>query len=321
MKFLVTGGLGFIGHNIVSKLESLGHEVMILDLKTTYNIIPESELDYLLNLRQNKIKTTYISTNSICNKKVVQMLLDEYTPDVVIHTASFPRQKVVNTNPQLGSRVMIEGLLNLLEYSVMFGVKKFVHLSSSMVYGDFDDYVAEDNVCNPIGQYGIMKLTGEWLVKDYCKNTDLKYTIIRPSAVYGPLDVNDRVVSKFLTSALNGEDLIVNGFNEKLDFTYVDDLVDGIVSASTTDISNNKTYNMSGGNASTIYECAELIRELVGNNNNIVIKDKNNQYPSRGALNIVKAVLELKYNPNTDLKTGLTKYHEWLIQNPTLWAR
>ena len=78
---------------------------------------------------------------------------------------------------------------------------------------------------------------------------------------------------------------------------------------------------MSGGNASTIYECAELIRELVGNNNNIVIKDKNNQYPSRGALNIVKAVLELKYNPNTDLKTGLTKYHEWLIQNPTLWAR
>jgi len=321
MKFLVTGGLGFIGHNIVSKLESLGHEVVILDLKTNYGIIPETELDYLIEQRQSKIKTTHISYNSISNRKVVQMLLDNTNFDVVIHTASFPRQKVVNTNPQLGSRVMIEGLLNLLEYSVMFGVKKFVHLSSSMVYGDFDDYISEDSVCNPIGTYGILKLSGEWLVKDYCKNTDLKYTIIRPSAVYGPLDVNDRVVSKFLTSALNGEDLIVNGVDEKLDFTYVDDLVDGIVSASTTDISNNKTYNMSGGNASTIYECAELIRELVGNNNNIVIKDKNNQYPSRGALNIVKAVLELKYNPNTDLKTGLTKYHEWLIQNPTLWAR
>jgi len=178
MKFLVTGGLGFIGHNIVSKLESLGHEVVILDLKTNYGIIPETELDYLIEQRQSKIKTTHISYNSISNRKVVQMLLDNTNFDVVIHTASFPRQKVVNTNPQLGSRVMIEGLLNLLEYSVMFGVKKFVHLSSSMVYGDFDDYISEDSVCNPIGTYGILKLSGEWLVKDYCKNTDLKLTPI-----------------------------------------------------------------------------------------------------------------------------------------------
>jgi len=89
-----------------------------------------------------------------------------YQPHTVIHLASFPRQKVVNANPQWGSRTMSEGLLNLLEYSRKHGVKKFVYISSSMVYGDFQDQVREDAPCRPQGQYGIMKLAGEWLVRD-----------------------------------------------------------------------------------------------------------------------------------------------------------
>ena len=318
MKFLVTGGLGFIGHNIVSTLESLGHEVVIIDWKCTYGIIPDDELDYLVNERLSKISTKRISYNSICNAKVVQMLLDEFNPDVVIHTASFPRQKVVNSDPQLGSRVMIEGLLTLLEYSVAFGVKKFVHLSSSMVYGDFVDNIAEDSMCNPIGSYGIMKLCGEWLIKDYCKNSDLKYTIIRPSAVYGPLDVEDRVVAKFLTNAMRGNVLKVNGANEKLDFTYVDDLVHGIVDASTSTISNNKTYNMSGGLAISIRECAELVQRIVGKGS-IEVVERNLQYPSRGQLNISSAANDLGYHPSTSLEQGLRMYYEWL-QNSPFWS-
>ena len=81
-----------------------------------------------------------------------------------------------------------------------------------MVYGDFKDYVTEDAVCRPQGQYGIMKLAGEWLVRDY-QRKGIDHTIFRPSAVYGPLDVEDRVISKFLLTAMRGGVLKVNGIH------------------------------------------------------------------------------------------------------------
>ena len=105
-----------------------------------------------------------------------------------------------------------------------------------MVYGDFTDQVTEDAPCRPQGQYGIMKLAGEWLVRDYTRSTGMAHTIIRPSAVYGPLDVEDRVIAKFMLTAMRGGVLKVNGREETLDFTYVDDAADGIVAAA---LSNN----------------------------------------------------------------------------------
>jgi UDP-glucose 4-epimerase len=110
-----------------------------------------------------------------------------------------------------------------------------------MVYGDFKDDVTEDAECQPQGQYGILKLAGEWFVKDYARRTNLAYTIIRPSAVYGPLDVEDRVISKFILNAMRGIPLKVNGAGETLDFTYVDDAADGIVAAALSDRTDNKT--------------------------------------------------------------------------------
>jgi len=94
-------------------------------------------------------------------------------------------------------------------------------LAQALVYGDFESGVTEDVECHPQGQYGIMKYMGEKLVEDYARRTGMEYVIIRPSAVYGEWDVNDRVVSKFALSALRGEELVVRGANERLDFTHV----------------------------------------------------------------------------------------------------
>ena len=206
MKILVTGGLGFIGHNVVQLLEKYGHEVGIIDNKTTYGVIPQAELDYLMSERLFKIRTRDITVAAI------ELPFDDSIfngVDIVIHLASFPRQKVVNADPTWGSRVMSEGLINLLERSVQHQVRKFVYISSSMVYGNFKDTyfdgIDEDHACNPIGQYGIMKLAGEWLVRDYGRRANMAYTILRPSAVYGPMDVEDRVVSKFLLAAIRGD--------------------------------------------------------------------------------------------------------------------
>ena len=309
---LVTGGLGLIGHHVVSKLEKLGHEIVIFDTQTNYGIIPQSEIDYLISERKKKIKTHQVYKYDICsNNGNVDWMFASHKFDIIIHMASFPRQKVVNANPQLGSRVMSEGLLNLCELSKKHKVKKFVYISSSMVYGDFTDDVTEDYDCKPQGQYGILKLTGEHLVKDYTRRGCFNHVIIRPSAVYGPLDVEDRVIAKFMLTAMRDGTLKVNGAGETLDFTYVEDAAEGIVAASLNSNTDNKTYNITKSHSRSLLDAAQLAVKIVGKGT-IEVRDKDSDFPSRGALNIEAARRDFGYDPKVDVEEGFQKYYEWL---------
>jgi len=315
---LVTGGLGLIGHNVVTRLQNLGHQVSIIDNKTNYGIIPQSEIDYLISEREKKVVNdkfidtlSFIYNNDITDVEEMDNIFHVEQPDIVIHMASFPRQKVVNANPALGSKTMSEGLLNLLELSAKYEVRKFIYMSSSMVYGDFKDDVKEDAICKPQGQYGIMKLAGEWLVRDYSRRTNLVHTIIRPSAVYGPLDVEDRVISKFLLTAMRGGVLKVNGEKETLDFTYVDDAADGIVAAALSDNTENKTYNITKSHSVTLLKAAQMAIKLAGSGT-LEVRSKDADFPSRGALNIDAARQDFGFNPKVDVEEGFQNYYNWL---------
>lgn len=314
MKVLVTGGLGFIGHNVVAELEQAGHEVVVTDTRTTYGIIPEIELEPLIQERRKYLGTDRIYSIDIADRDGMSWLIRHHRPSVVIHLASFPRQKVVNADPQLGSRSMSEGLLNLLEASAHNQVTKFVYVSSSMVYGDFadaDDGITESHPTNPIGAYGIMKLAGEWLVRDYTRKTGMAHVIIRPSAVYGPRDVEDRVVSKFLITAMNQGIIQVNGAEESLDFTYVSDAARGIAQAGVSDLAWNTTYNITRGRARTLREAAQLAINIT-QGGSMRINEADNNFPSRGALNTRRAQLDFGYEPQVDIEQGFRLYHEWL---------
>lgn len=317
MRILVTGGMGLIGHNVVSRLEDLDHEVLIVDNMTTYGIIPQDEIDYLIGERSKKIYSV-CQWHNIANRGAIEHIFETFKPEIVIHLASFPRQKVVNSDPALGARTMMEGLLNLCEASKKHGVSKFVYISSSMVYGDFNDDVTEDAVCNPQGQYGIMKLAGEWLVKDYSRKNDFSHVIIRPSAVYGPLDVEDRVVSKFMLAAMQGGTLCVNGAQEALDFTYVDDAAEGIIAATLSDNTNNKTYNITKSHSRTLLEAANLIVKIAGKGY-VNTRDRDLNFPSRGSLNIDAARRDFGFNPKVDIEEGFQVYYEWLSNSP-FWS-
>ena len=153
MNILVTGGCGLIGHNVVNLLEQLGQDVSIIDNRTTYGLVPQDEINYLMHERFKKIRTKSVYKENIETAVTVDYIIKKHQPEIVIHMASFPRQKVVNVNPAWGSRVMMEGLINVLESSKKYNVKKVLYISSSMVYGDFSDYVTEDALCNPICQY------------------------------------------------------------------------------------------------------------------------------------------------------------------------
>jgi len=314
-KFLVTGGMGLIGHNVVQRLEAKDHEVVIVDIMTNYGIIPQDELEYLLDERRKKIRTQDIYRTDISDAWTFDRAVENHKPDVIIHMASFPRQKVVNANPAWGARVMTEGLINVCESAKKHGVERVVYISSSMVYGDFEDQVLEDHDCKPIGQYGIMKLAGEDIVKDYHRRNCFDYCIIRPSAVYGPLDVEDRVVAKFMLAAMRGNTLQVNGAGETLDFTYVDDAADGIVAAATRIMSANKTFNITKSHSVSLLEAAEMIVKIVGRGT-IECRDKDADFPSRGALNIDRARTILSFDPKVDVEQGFKNYYNWLDNSP-----
>ena len=321
MKIIVTGGLGFIGHNVVRILEQQGHECYVVDNQTNYDFIPYDELTYLIDHRTKRIDSRVFNID-IRKADRINTLFRTVEPDTVIHLASFPRQKVVSGNPAQASEVMSTGLINLLEASKQYSVKKFVYISSSMVYGDFQSDVTEYALCKPIGQYGIMKYMGEKLVEDYHRQGHFDYTIIRPSAVYGEWDVEDRVVSKFMTQAMRGETLKVKGADEVLDFTYVEDTAMGIALAATKNRSNGNIYNItrSDDRQYTLKDAAELAIAIAGQGQ-LEIADRDLAFPKRGRLSIGCAQEDLGYDPKVSVEEGFRRYHAWYSENPVLWRR
>ena len=312
MKILITGGMGLIGHNIAAKLQN-DHDIIIIDNHTNYGFIPQQQIDYLINTRRKKL-TNYKNYHiDITNAYNLDIIIGNVKPDIIIHCASYPRQKAVEADPAMGARVMCEGLTNLLETSVKNSVKRFLYISSSMVYGDFEHDVTEDSICNPIGQYGIFKLMGEKLVQDYTRRTGIEHIIIRPSAVYGELDVEDRVVSKFVLGAIRGQTLKVNGPDEILDFTYADDAAEGIVQAVLSPDTTNQIYNItrSADRLWTLKDAAELAIQIAGKGE-LVVGPRDLSFPKRGRLSIEKAVRDFKYSPKVNVEEGFQKYYEWL---------
>jgi nucleoside-diphosphate-sugar epimerase len=184
-----------------------------------------------------------------------------------------------------------------------------------MVYGDFEDIIGigvmESHATNPIGAYGIMKLAGEWLTRDYTRKTGMTHTIIRPSAVYGPLDVEDRVVSKFLTTAHRRGIIQVNGADESLDFTYVTDTARGIAQAALSPNAANHTYNITRGRARTLKQAAELCIDIA-QGGSMRVGDPDHNFPSRGALNTTQAQLDFNYQATVDIEQGFKLYYNWL---------
>jgi nucleoside-diphosphate-sugar epimerase len=315
LNILVSGGLGFIGHEVVRLLGD--HNVMVLDSMTNYDFIPLDQMMKLFQLRQSDLRNQVpIRRIDVRDKAQVDTVFEEFKPDVVIHLASYPRQKVVLENPSVASEVMSTGLINLLEASKK-KVSKFVYVSSSMVYGDFDDLVDETQPCNPRGQYAIMKYMGEKLVEDYSKHFD--YTIVRPSAVYGPRDVEDRVLSKFVLGALNNDTLKVRGVDEILDFTYVTDTAQGIALASTKDC-KHAIYNITRCELLpiTLAQAATQVIDIVGKGHWVeYAKDPN--FPSRGRLCIARARTDLGYEPKVDFVQGCKQYIKWMKDNDTIY--
>lgn len=218
--------------------------------------------------------------------------------DNVIFLAAEPNVQAVINNPMLAYSTMTHGLHMCLE---QYSQSHFVFMSSSMVYGEWTkETMSETDPCTPTNIYGQLKLLGEGIVKQFHDN----WTIVRPSAVYGPQDKPNRVVNLFINKIRKGERITLQGADNLFDFTYVDDIVHGLERV--VDLSpQNETYNITRGYAHTLQSMTDMLYEKMDAEPNYITESKPENYPQRGALDKTKANLELEYFPTFNLSRGL----------------
>jgi len=216
----------------------------------------------------------------------------------VIFLAAEPNLRAVQENPERAYKTMTQGLHNSIE---RYQDSHFIFISSSMAYGEWTkETMRETDPCMPTNIYGQLKLLGEGIVKQFHDN----WTIVRPSAVYGPFDKPNRVVNLFINKIRNNERITLQGANNLFDFTYVDDIVHGLERV--VDLKpQNETYNITRGHAHTLQNMTDMLYAKLGAEPNYIAEPKPTNYPQRGALDITKANEELEYFPTFDLSRGL----------------
>lgn len=320
------GGAGFIGHTLALRLKALGARPVVLDslsvnnyyhFKNNRDVIPSAEI-YLGILEQRfaLLKRAGIRVLELDARDYhgLSRALLAVNPSSIVHLAAVSHADKSNRDPMATFDHSLRTLENALDAarSPNLNISHFVYFSSSMVYGNFpSETVTEETPCEPIGIYGALKVAGERMVIAYQQVFGVPYTIVRPSALYGPRCVSRRVGQVFIENALRGLEITVQGDGgDRLDFTYIDDLVDGIVRVLTQEAAKNQTFNLTYGSSRSLADMARLIGEHFPEARlNYVRKDR--LMPSRGTLSVEKAARLIGYRPTHPLEVGFVRYVEW----------
>jgi nucleoside-diphosphate-sugar epimerase len=323
----LVGGAGFIGHNLALALKDRGAEVVVVDgLEVNhlvhYAAMPPSDPNRNLYLKILLERLDLLAQAGIPLMRqdardyhALSRALNEFEPDAIVHLAAVAHANRSNKDPFSTFDHSMRTLENALDWARSGDLQRFVFFSSSMVYGNFQTpEVTEDHPLEPIGIYGALKLGGEKLVIAYNQVFDLPYTILRPSALYGPRCVSRRVSQAFIESALVGSNLRVDGDgDEKLDFTYIDDVVNGVIASLTHDGARNEIFNMTAGKGRSLRDLVTLVQEHFPEIE-VEYVERDKLRPYRGTLSMEKAKRLMDHEPRVELEEGLTRYVEWYRQ-------
>lgn len=322
-KILITGGAGFIGHNLAIKMKEFGAEVTVIDSLQVNNLgyyttnysqsINAKRYISFINERLNLLRAADVTLriDDVREYHKVSNIIDELSPDVIVHLAAVSHANRSNKDPFSTFDHSMRTLENVLD-----GAKKhkphFIFFSSSMVYGDFGNEPAhEERECKPKGIYGALKYGAEKLVIAYSQVFDIPYTIIRPSALYGERCVSRRVGQAFIENALSGINLSINGDGEEgLDFTYIEDLTQGIVKSIGNSKAFNEVFNLTYGEARSLNNLAEQVIKHFPEIE-VTHQPRDALMPERGTLDISKARELLGYEPCFPIEIGFEQYIKW----------
>lgn len=320
--YLITGGAGFIGSHLADKLLKEGNKVIVVDnFCDFYN--PKIKED---NVKHNLNNANYILKRiDIRNREELAKVFDEANVDVVIHLAAMAGVRPSIDNPIYYQEVNCVGTQNILEEMKAHNVKKLVMASSSSVYGNCKEVpFKEDMVVDfAISPYAATKKANEVMTHVYHKLFDFNVIMLRFFTVFGPRQRPDLAINKFTRLMLNNEPIPMFGDGTtSRDYTYVEDIVNGI-EKSIEYVNNNKDVyeilNLGNSSPISLKEMINTIAEVLGKTPNIEELPMQPGDVERTFADISKAKKLIGYEPKTSFKQGIENFVKWYIINKDLY--
>ena len=315
MTILITGAAGFIGSHIVLRMLSKNYDVIGIDNLNDY---------YSVNLKKYRLKKlkifknfTFIKTDLSKNFDL-EDILKKKKLSVICHLAAQAGVRYSITNPNIYLKYNIDGFLNVLEYCRKNKNTNLVYASSSSVYGANKKvpFSTQDDVSNPVSLYAVTKRSNELMAESYFNLYGLNSIGLRFFTVYGPMGRPDMAIWKFTESIIKNEAIeVFNKGKLSRDFTYIDDIINGVEKAillsQKPNFKKHELYNLGNNSPVALIEMINLLESIIGR------KAKKKLLPmqlgdvKRTFADIVKSKQDLEFEPKVKLKQGLFNFVNW----------
>jgi UDP-glucuronate 4-epimerase len=315
MKILLTGAAGFIGMHTAKRLLARGDEVIGLDNLNDY---------YDVNLKKNRLLKLTESKNfrfvkiDLTDEKNIKKLFEDEKFNAVVHLAAQAGVRYSLTHPQAYISSNVAGFCNILEACHCYPIEHLVYASSSSVYGGNTKlpFAEDDSVDHPVSLYAVTKKTNELMAHTYSHLYQLPTTGLRFFTVYGPWGRPDMALSLFTQAILNGEPIRVYNYGRmRRDFTYVDDIVEGVLRVldrpPSTESTPYKIFNIGNNKPVELLDFIACLEEALGKRASkefLPLQDGDvpETYADTQALN-----QWVGYVPTTEITQGIGKYVDW----------
>lgn len=301
MRVLVTGGAGFIGSHLASRLLRDGHEVRVLDNFSTGARSNLTPLGDSIELVEGDIQSYERAHNAVQGC------------EVVFHQAALPSVPRSIQDPLTSHAVNVIGTLNILLASRDSGVRRVVYASSSSIYGSNRTLPKqEDQAPMPIAPYAVAKLASEGFCRSFSEVYGLETVALRYFNVFGPgqdpLSQYAAVIPRFITALVEGESPVVYGDGEQSrDFTYIDNVIAANLLAADADGASGKTFNIACGDRISLNHLLEQLREIIGTDVQASHLEPRPGDVKHSLADISRAREQLGYEPLVDFDTGLRR--------------
>jgi len=317
VKYLVTGGAGFIGSALTERLVREGHEVVVLDNLATGDRSRLAEIEDTIEFVEGDIR------DRACVVRAAR------GADVIFHQAALPSVARSVEDPVTSTEVNVGGTVTVLEAAREAGVRRLVFAASSSAYGDTPTLPKrEDMTPRPQSPYAVSKLTGEYLMENYSRIFNLQTVSLRYFNVFGPRqDPKSQyaaVIPRFVTAALRGEPAVVYGDGlQSRDFTYIENVVEANLLAARAEGVSGRVYNIACGKRYTLLDLLAMIGDALGREGPIPARfeDPRPGDVRHSLADITKAESELGYRPKVSTREGLREtvgwYRDTLSERPS----
>lgn len=319
MKILVTGGAGFIGSHLCERLLTLGHDLTVVDnFNDFYDpAIKRQNYAAVTETARRLGRPLHLNEGDIRDIQFLEGVFQKSSPEAVIHLAAMAGVRPSIERPRLYAEVNLDGTLNLLEAARTTGVHRFLFASSSSVYGNNPKvpFAESDPVDNPISPYAATKKGGELLCHTWHHLYGISIACLRFFTVYGPRQRPDLAIHKFARVLSSGQALPIYGDGTtSRDYTYIDDIVDGIIKALEWTAGSPATFNIFNLGESRPVELRRLVAIL---EKELGAVAKREQLPmqagdvERTFADLTKSTAILGYRPATEIEDGVSRFVSW----------